>query len=169
MSKTALFIRYIFFCLFFAIGAGSMTLSFLAPEILENYRSIEQLERTEANNKKLEELIKIYDKQIDMAESDPDILKRLQQKILGTDTPQDDAAFPQASEELMQLAKKALAETEKNIAPPTKFRKYIEHSAEKNNRLGLFYSGAALILIAFICFGTPKRKPAKTQGPQEQE
>jgi len=161
MSKTALFIRYIFFCLFFAVGAGSMTLSFIAPELLKNYKSIDQLRLSEANNEKLQQLINTYDKQIEMAMTDPEILARLEEKIFGTESTHENAAFPQSSEGLTKLARKALSETDQNVAPPTKFRKYIEHSADKKNRLGLLYSGAALILIAFICFGTPKRKRQK--------
>ncbi|MBW8015947.1 MAG: hypothetical protein FVQ82_07150 [Planctomycetes bacterium] len=145
-----------------------MTLSFLALEILDNYESIDEIKRIEASNEKLQELINIYEKQIEMAKSDPDILNRLQRKTFGTETPPEDAAFPQASQELIKLARKALAETEKTIARPAKLRKYIEHSAEKKNRLGLFYSGAALILIAFICFSAPKRKQPVKQKPEAQ-
>ena len=161
MSKTALFIRYIFFCLFFAVGAGSMTLSFIAPELLKNYESIDQLRLTEAGNEKLVERIDTYDTQIEMAKTDPEILIRLEEKIFGTESTHENAAFPQSSEGLTKLARKALDETDQNVTPPTKFRKYIEHSADKKNRLGLLYSGAALILIAFVCFGLPKRKKLK--------
>ena len=159
MSKIALLIRYISFCLFFAIGAGSIALSFLAPELLENYKSIDELNRTEIGNIKLEELVDTYDKQIETARKDPDILKRLEKKTFGTQTPQEYAAFPQASDELLQFAKRAMKETEDAAAPPSKFRKYIEQSAKKKTRKGLFYSGAALILITFVCFAAPKQKP----------
>jgi hypothetical protein len=168
MSKFTLFVRYIFFCLFFAIGAGSITFSFLAPEMLENYKSMEALERTKINNKKLEDLIDTYDMQINMTKTDPDVLARLEEKTFGTETQFDDTTFPQASEELMKLARKALDETEKIIVPTTTFRNYVEHSSNKRNRMGLFFSGAALILIAFICFGAPKRKLAKKQNPEPQ-
>jgi hypothetical protein len=168
MSKMALLIRYIFFCLFFTIGAGSIALSFLAPEILENYKSIDQLHRTEAGNVTLEERIDTYDKQIEMAQDDPDILIRLQQKTFGIRPSQENAAFPEPSKELMQSANKAMKETENSSAAPSKLRKYIEQSADKKIRKGLFYSGAALILIAFICFGAPKRKLANKQNPEPQ-
>ncbi len=164
MSKIALLTRYFFFCLFFAIGAGAITLSFLAPEMLDNYKSIDQLHRTEATNKELEERIDTYDKQIEMTINDPDILIRLQQKKFGTETPQEDAAFPQPSDELMQIAKKAMGETEVTALPSSRLRKYIEQSAEKKTRKGLFYSGAALVLIAFICFGAQKKQKPEAQG-----
>ena len=169
MSKIALLTRYIFFFLFFSIGAGSIALSFLAPEILENYNSADQLHLTEASNKKLEERIDTYDRQIEMATDDPDILIRLQHKKFGTKPNQQDAAFPQPSEELMKIANEAMNENKSaDIALPSKFRKYIEQSAEEKTRKGLFYAGAALILIAFICFGAPKRKLADKQKPEAQ-
>ena len=164
MSKFSLFTRYIFFCMFFAIGAGSITFSFLAPEILQNYKSMEALERTKINNKKLEDLIDTYDMQIEMTRIDPDVLARLEEKTFGTQTPFDDTVFPYASEELMKLARKALDETEKIIVPTTTFRNYVHHSSNKRNRMGLFYAGAALILIAFICFGAPKKQKPEAQG-----
>ena len=145
-----------------------MALSFLAPEILENYESIDKLKHTEADNKKLQKRINTYEKQIETAKSDPDILSRLQRKTFGTETPPQDTALPQSSHELTRLARKALAETEPTVYAPSKLRKYIEQSAEKRNRLGLFYSGAALILIAFIFFGTPKRKPDAKQNLESQ-
>ena len=85
MTKPAAFLRYIFFCVFFTIGACSIALSFLAPELSENFRSMDQLENTLQNNKKLEELLDVYDRQIEAAKSDPDILKRLERKTLGKD------------------------------------------------------------------------------------
>lgn len=139
-----------------------MTLSFVAPELLKNYESIDQLRLTEAGNEKLQQRIDTYDTQIEMAKTDPDILIRLDEKVFGTQTTQENAAFPQTSEGLTKLARKALNETDKKSAPQTKFRKYIQHSADKKNRLGLFYSGAALILIAFVCLGAPKKQKSET-------
>lgn len=138
-----------------------MTLSFIAPEVLKNYQSIDQLRLTQAGNEKLQQRIDTYDKQIEMAKNDPEILARLEEKIFGIQATQENAAFPKSSEGLTKLARKALDETDKSIAPQSKLRKYIEHSADKKNRLGLLYSGAALILISFICFGAPKRKQQK--------
>lgn len=138
-----------------------MTLSFLAGEIKDNYQSIDKLKHTEDDNKKLRQLIVTYEKQIAAAENDPEMLKRLQKKILRTGELQEDAALPQAPEDLIKLARKALSENDRIAAAPSKLRKYIERSAEKRNRMGLFYSGAALILIAFIFFGTPKKQKIK--------
>ena len=143
MSKISLLIRYIFFCLFFAVGAGSMTLSFVAPELLKNYESIDQLRLAEANNEKLQQRIDTYDTQIEMVKIDPEILIRLEEKIFGTQTTQENAAFPHTSEGLTKLARKALDETDKSIAPQTKFRKCIElnpEHADAYNYLGYMYA-----------------------------
>lgn len=165
MTKPAAFLRYIFFCMFFTIGAGSIALSFLAPELSENIRNIDQLEQTLQNNEKLEELLEIYDRQIEITKSDPDILKRLERKTLGKDPTEQDTAFPVPSQKRLELARQAINENAKIQAPPSKLRKYIEHSAKPKTRKGLFYAGAALILIAFIFFGTPKQKlEAPAQG-----
>lgn len=135
-----------------------MALSLLAPELNENYKSIDQLHLTEASNIKLEELIDTYDKQIQTAKKDPSVLTRLERKTLGTQTQQENDAFPQPSEELTEVAIKAMKGTEIAAEPPTRFRKYIERCADKKTRKGLFYSGAALILITFICFGAKRQK-----------
>jgi 3-hydroxy-3-methylglutaryl CoA synthase len=164
MSKIALLTRYIFFCLFFAIGAGSIALSFLAPELNDNYNSTDQFQLTEASNIKVQELIDVYDKQIEAAKNDPDMIKRLELKTFGTESNNENAAFPEPSDKFLQAATKALEETQDAEPAPSKFRKYIEQSADKKTRQGLFYSGSALILIAFICFAASKQK----QEPEAQ-
>lgn len=146
-----------------------MALSFLAPEWNENYKSIDQVRRLEASNPKLKERIDTYDKQIQTLENDPGILTRLAEKTLGIDTHNENEAFPQPSNELLEIANRALSEVEKTDAPKTKLREYIERCADKKTRKGLFYSGAALIMITFICFGAAKRKQTNTENAGDPE
>jgi len=134
-----------------------MALSFLAPELDENYRNIDQLQRTLQNNEQLEELLEIYDRQIEATKSDPDILKRLERKTLGKEPVEQDTVHPVPSDKYLQLAEKAIKDNNAKQTTPPKLRKYIEQSAKPKTRLGLFYAGAALILTAFICFGTPRK------------
>ena len=159
MTKIGLLVRFIFFCLFFAIGASAMSLSILAPEILENYRNIDELKRNQQINKRLSELVEIYAAQIEIIENDPEVAQRLEEKTFGSTEPKNtDGAFPTPTQEFIEMANTVLEETQAPKASMSKYRKYIEQSARPKNRKGLFWSGAALIMIAFIFFGAPSRK-----------
>lgn len=156
MSKLGAFFRYIFFCLFFSLGAGAMTLSFMAPELLANLKSIEYLNKTEYNNEKLKEMIDIYQRKIDMIENDPQALERLKRKTFGIEPSDDSTVFPKATLEELELADAALKTEINKPADNNKLAIYLERSAEPIAKKGLFLAGAALILISFVSFGTIK-------------
>lgn len=136
-----------------------MALSFLAPEILSNLNGIEHLNKTNADNEKLKEMIGIYQRKIEMVENDPEALKRLQRKTFGTEPADQDTVIPKATLVELKLAEQALASTESSPPPPSKVRYYLERSSKPLHKIGLFLAGASLIMIAFVCFGAIKNPP----------
>ncbi len=161
MKRAASILRYIFFCIFFAAGASAIALSILADEIVQNYQGVEQLNLTEKNTIRLEELLKAYDLQIEQVQNNPEVLERIRRKVLGDENEDPDAADIIATLEELRFAEEALAPSPNSNNTSSRLRIYAERSTEKHVKQGLFLSGAGLILIAFTFFGAAKtKKPA---------
>ncbi len=159
MKKAASILRYLFFCIFFVLGASAITLSILSDEITQNYKNIENLNLIEENSEKLERLIKAYDLQIEQVMNDPEILKRLSRRIVeGVGGGVGVGADPVATRQELRIATEILnPPSDPNEAVPL-LRSYAERATKQHVKQGLFLSGAGLILIAFIFFGEPKQK-----------
>ena len=153
MKKAASILRYLFFCIFFVLGASAITLSILSDEITQNYKNIENLNLIEENSEKLERLIKAYDLQIEQVMNDPEILERLSRRIV-----EGVGADPVATRQELRIATEILnPPSDPNEAVPL-LRTYAERATRQHVKQGLFFSGAGLILIAFTFFGAPKQK-----------
>jgi len=158
MSKTHAFIRYIFFCIFFAVGIAVIFLSIKADEIYSLYESSSLLEQTVAANQRLVSLNSEYDMQLQTIENDPNIISRLKAVELGQQPQRDETVFPDAPDEIIAIAKEAL-KNDDNLRPADNaIPQWASRITEPKIRKGLFFAGAALVLVSFVCFGTPKPK-----------
>jgi hypothetical protein len=154
------FLRYIIFCIFFAAGTVAISLSFLIqPEMTNYFQSVAQLDKTVKDNEKIQSLIDQYNAQNSLIEKEPNVLARLQQIALGqTPPPQEGVISP--SDYNLQLA--ALAKEVLDENPPSDPNEFIPVWARRcvdvRHRSALFLSGAGLLLITFMFFGS-RRKP----------
>ncbi|MBN1457228.1 MAG: hypothetical protein JW912_05195 [Sedimentisphaerales bacterium] len=158
MTKTQAFIRYMFFCIFFALGAAAMLIAFKADEIKDYYQSKDLLTQTEQSNKKIENMLTEYDRQFSYIDSDPNILARLKPAVLGQQPQRDQTAFPVAPEKMIAKAKTALSSDQPIVASDNSVPQWATRIARPAISKALFFAGAGLILISFICFGTPDPK-----------
>jgi hypothetical protein len=85
------------------------------------------------------------------------LLSRLRRVTLGQNLHAEDTAYPQASDEQLKAVEKLFAELHKP-APPPSLPQWIDRISEARNRQVMFFSGAGLILVAFVFFGAAKEK-----------
>ena len=159
-------VRYVLFCLFFAVGAGAVALSILADEMRDYCEGRNLLEKTSADNEDIEFLTIEYEAQIDEIRNDPNILGRLRRVTLGREPSAEDTAFPRASQELLSEAGAAVLADLRTSRPAREIPKWVKRSSEPNVRRSLFFAGAGLVLVTFIFFGAPARKNPKDQAQQ---
>jgi hypothetical protein len=108
-------VRYVLFCLFFGIGAGTVGLSILAGEVRDYYESKGLLAKTLADNEKIRSLTADYESQIQQIQNDPNSLLRLKLVTLGAEPSGKGTAYPKASDEQLAAAGRALLE---DLRPP---------------------------------------------------
>jgi hypothetical protein len=158
------FLRYITFCIFFAAGTVAIVLSFwVQREMIPYFQSVALLDKTVKDNEKIQSLIDQYNAQNAFIEREPNVLARLQQVALGqTPPPQEGVISPSDYNlQLSALAKQVLEEN-----PPSDPNEFIplwaRRSVDVRYRSALFLSGAGLLLITFMFFGSSQKpKPAK--------
>ena len=156
MTRSVAVLRFVFFCVLFAIGSGAMTLAIHAGEINDYYHSKDMLEVTQQQIESIKSLTAQYDAQLRQIERDPNTLSRLKQVTFGEKPHAEDTAFPKASE--LDAAAAALLEDQQNQEQPPAVPQWAQHISHTNTRKALFLAGAILVLLAFVFFGT--RKPA---------
>ena len=155
MTRSVSVLRYLFFCLFFAIGSGAMTLAILAGEINDFYRSKDLLTVTQRQIESIKNLTAQYDAQLLQIEKDPNIiLSRLKLITIGEKPYAEDTAFPKASE--LDAAAAALLEDQQTPEQTPAVPQWTERISHTKTRKALFGAGAVLVLLAFVFFGTPK-------------
>jgi hypothetical protein len=159
MQRIALITRFVTFCVFFFAGAGAMVLAIIAePELVDYYRSRDTLVKVQKQNEQLQSLISRYNAQIAMIESEPELLKRFSPAAFNRKPAAPDTLFPEVRNSDLR------SETEKIIelinAPVTAdpIPLWLQRVLEPKLRKSLFLSGAALVLVTFIFFGTPRGK-----------
>lgn len=154
MTRTHAFIRYIFFCIFFAIGTGAMTLAILAEELNDYFQSRALLAKTLSDTKKIEFLTADYKAQLKQIENDPNILARLRHITFGEKLEAQDTVFPEASE--LNAASAVLSANDIGPKDQQGVPQWLQRCSHPKIRIGLFFAGAALVLLSFVFFGIPK-------------
>ncbi len=159
MKYLLLTIRYLLFCLFFAAGAAALTLALLIdPEVVNYYKSRAQLEQTLKDNQKISSVTEQYKSQIALIESEPNVLRRLEQITFGQPPVEKDTSYPGVYDPaLMKTAEEILKKTQKPSGK-AELPKWVQRCSIPKYRRALMLAGAGLIMVAFIFFNTPRRK-----------
>ncbi len=159
-------VRYVLFCLFFAVGTGAVALAVLADEIRDYCEGAELLAKTLADNEDIQFLTIEYEAQIHEIRNDPNIISRLERVTLGREPGAEDTAFPRASEKLLTEAGAAVLADLRADKPAREIPKWVKRTSEPKVRRSLFFAGAGLVLVTFIFFGAPARKSPEDQAEQ---
>jgi hypothetical protein len=167
MTKTQAFIRYIFFCIFFALGIAAIFMSIKGDDIYNLYESNSLLDQTVIANQKLQALNTEYDLQLENIQNDPNILVRLKEVELGQEPHREETVFPDAPEEIIAIAKEALRNDDNLKPSKNAIPQWASRITEPKIRRGLFFAGTALVLVSFVCFGTPSPPHKKNDVSEE--
>lgn len=154
MARKIAVLRAVLFMVFFSVGLGGLTVSLLADELLELYITNRHLERTKETNKQLEAICKDYDAVFEQIETDPNIIQRLSRITLGTDTKDEQTAYPRATLQHRQSAEKVVLQTFPRETQAEPLPGWVIRCCRPLSRTILFLAGAGLIVISFTCFGT---------------
>jgi len=165
------FLRFVLFCVFFAIGAGSMALSIVADEVYSLCSSQMFVTRFTDDNQKITLLREQYDCQMQLIKSDPNSLDRLRGIMLGEKGQTDeDVAVPEVSKrELINASRALLDEMETAEQKTPEITEWLERCNQPKSRRVLFLAGAALVLIAFIFFSSPASSNRRPVDPKPKD
>lgn len=159
MQKLALTIRFVLFAVFFLAGASAIVLSILAePDLKEYYQNRAALAEIQKQNEKIASLTNQYETLIRHIESEPNMLDRVIPLTFGYEPQAADTAFPQVRDRGLQAETEKLLEQIENTPPVEPTPAWFVRILEPKIRRGLFLSGAGLVLITCIFFGTSKGK-----------
>jgi len=158
-------IRTILFAFFFSSGAASIGGSILCDDLVQYYRNRQLLKAAQQYLDRLKSLNTDYDGLLRRLETDPNLVKRIAPAALGTEPQDANTIYPRATARQLAAARKALAEAPSPLAGnqteltmPT----WLGRLREPRRRIVLFFAGAGLILISFICFAPAVDKPQKS-------
>jgi hypothetical protein len=159
MQKLAMTIRFVLFAVFFLTGTGAIVLSILAdPELRNYYQSRAALAQIQRQNEKILSLTSQYETLIGRIESEPNMLDRLIPLTFGHKPQAADTAFPHVQNQGLQTETEKLLEQIEHTPPVEPMPTWFARILEPKIRRGLFLSGAGLVLITCIFFGTSKGK-----------
>ena len=156
------FIRLLLFAVFFSVGTAGLATSVLCEDLLRYYLYKQLLAQAEQNLDKLKSLNKEYDALLKNIQSDPNMLDRAAMAVLGQRPDEPNAVYPKASPQQLAAAKQALAEINESQLEEPAEPNWLKRIVEPSKRLTLFISGAALVLISFVCFGPAKGAGSKS-------
>jgi hypothetical protein len=150
-------IRVFLFAIFFAIGAASVSVSLLCDDLMQYYRNKQLLDAEKELSKKLESLNNDYDALLQQLKLDPNLLRRIAPAVLGTESNDVNTVRPRVTAEQLAAARKAIMEKSKQKQDKATMPKWITRCSEPHRRIMLFVCGAGLVLISFMCFGSPEQ------------
>ncbi len=157
-------IRLFLFVVFFSIGAAALSGSILCADLLRYYHNRELLEAEKDLSNQLKSLNADYDALLEQLEKDPNLIKRIAPATLGMEHNDVDTIYPKATAEQLAAARKALTEETSGESAQETLPRWLRRCREPRRRIMLFFAGAGLILVSFICFG-----PAKEKSGEETE
>jgi len=151
-------IRAFLFVVFFSIGAAALSGSILFADLLRYYNNRELRETKKELSSQLKSLNADYDALLKQLRNDPNLIKRIANVTLGKEDNDANTIYPKATAEQLAAARKALTEETSTEPADTSLPKWLTRCKEPRRRTMLFFAGAGLILISFICFGPAKEK-----------
>lgn len=159
MNKLALTIRFLLFTVFFLAGALAVVLAILAhPELYNYYHNRASLQELAAQNEKIRDLTDQYDARIALIESEPAILRRFSATAFNRKPEAPDTVFPDAAGQQLRAETQKILKAELEPQPVDPLPPWLQRVILPKTRTALFLSGAALVILTFIFFGTPRQK-----------
>jgi hypothetical protein len=150
-------IRTLLFVVFFSIGAAAMAGSVLCDDLVSHYRNKHFLGQAERLNQRRKSLIADYDALLRQVEDDPNLVKRIAPAAIGADHNEPNTIYPRATPLELAAARKALADVAEQEPNEPILPAWLVRCSEPRLRTYLFISGAALILVSFVCFARIKK------------
>ncbi|MBW8040838.1 MAG: hypothetical protein FVQ85_12655 [Planctomycetes bacterium] len=154
-------IRVFLFVVFFSIGAAALSGSILCADLLQYYHNKRLLKAEKELSNQLKSLNSDYDALLQQLRDDPNLIKRIALVTLGKEPDDANTIYPKATAEQLAAAQKALKEETSDDPAETTLPRWLTRCRESRRRTMLFFAGAGLILISFICFGPAKEKSRK--------
>ena len=165
MLKAVPIIRFLLFAVFFLAGAGAVVLSILSePELANYYHNKAMLEVTRQQNEKIKSLTEQYDAQVRFIESEPNVLERLRPMMLGKQPQADDIVFPHIQNETLRTETEEILNSIEQPPQADPTPAWLERILVPRIRQSLFFSGAGLVLVACIFFGTDRKEKPGVQA-----
>lgn len=152
-------VRTLLFCVFFAIGFGSMSISFLAKEFDVYYNNKRYKEYVDYQIRILENKRVVYNDKLSLLYGDPDIKQRLGRVVFGVEQQKEDTVFPQPGQELKDESISAVNEIIGSNFELTPKPKWVTSINNKQNQNVLLYGGIALVVLSMFFFLDPPKKP----------
>ncbi|MHC4175223.1 MAG: hypothetical protein ACYST5_20120 [Planctomycetota bacterium] len=156
-------IQSVLFVVFFSIGAISLGASILTDDFVRYYRNRQLVKSAQESLDRLKSLNIDYDVLLEHLEKDPNLFKRIASATLGTEPEDANAIHPKATAEQLAVARRVLAEEPNQQPAEPVMPLWLTRCSEPSLRIMLFFSGGALILISFICFGPARQTPKKQE------
>jgi len=150
-------IRAFLFVVFFSIGAAALSASILFADLLRYYNNREMLKAEKELSTRLKSLNTDYYALLQQLRNDPNLINRIAIVTLGKKDNDANTIYPKATAEQLAAARKALTKETSREAETT-LPKWLTRCQEPRRRTILFFAGAGLILISFICFGSVREK-----------
>jgi|WetSurMetagenome_2_1015567.scaffolds.fasta_scaffold224600_1 hypothetical protein len=150
MNKSEI-IRIILFILFFSVGAASLGTSVLCDDLVKYYQNVQFTQSARQSVEKLEIMNEDYGSILVNLDEDPNYIKRIAPVVSGSEYLDANAAYPKATARELAMARKAFADSDED-AEKTAIPNWLSRCSQSRNKMILFFSGVALILISFVCF-----------------
>ncbi len=151
-------IRVFLFVVSFSIGAAALSGSILCADLLQYYHNRQLLKAKEELSNRRKPLNDDYDALLQQLRNDPNLVERIAPATLGIEANDANTIYPKATAEQLAAARKALTEETSTEPADTTLPQWLTRCREPRRRTMLFFAGAGLILISFICFGPAKEK-----------
>jgi hypothetical protein len=158
-------IRAFLFVVFFSIGAAALSGSILCADLLLHYHNKGLLKDEKELSSQLKSLNTDYDALLQQLRDDPNLIKRIALVTIGKEAEDANTIYPKATAEQLAAARKALTEETTGESAEETLPMWLTRCKEPRRRTMLFFAGAGLILVSFICFGPAKeinREEAKS-------
>jgi len=161
-------IRAFLFVVFFSIGVTSLSSSILlCDDLVRYYQNRQLLKAAQQYLDRLKSLNTDYDVLLSQLETEPNLIKRIAPATLGTEPEDTNAVYPKATVEQLATARKALADPMyigmRHYQTQPTMPEWLCRCSEPRRRIILFFAGAGLIFISFICFGPAGNKAQKSK------
>ena len=148
------------FIAFFSIGAAALSISVLCEELRSYYENLQLEAAEQVKIQQWESLDSDYDVLLEQFEKDPNLVRRIAPVALGAEPADSDAVYPEVRAEQLAAAREVLAEESGQQSVGPVVPQWLIRVNEPRRRTILFFAGAVLVLISFICFG-PAKQPHK--------